>query len=245
MIFDIQKAGILKRASAFLLDFILLVILTTGFSFLISVTIRFNDRFDDYLQLKTEFEESFGVDSDTGITEELYNAWPEEQKKCYSDMINALRLILNMTLIITTFGILLSYIVLEFIVPLIMKDGQTVGKRIFGIAVIRTDGVKMSTVQLFVRTVLGKFTIETMIPVLLILMSMSGMIGILGPILIGALIIAQIIIMAVTKTNSLIHDLLANTVAVDKASQLIFDTEEAMIEYKRKVAAEEAAKQPY
>lgn len=245
MIFDIQKAGILKRASAFLLDFILLVILTTGFSFLISVTIRFNDRFDDYLQLKTEFEESFGVDSDTGITEEQYNAWPEEQKKCYSDMINALRLILNMTLIITTFGILLSYIVLEFMVPLIMKDGQTVGKRIFGIAVIRTDGVKMSTVQLFVRTVLGKFTIETMIPVLLILMSMSGMIGILGPILIGALIIAQIIIMAVTKTNSLIHDLLANTVAVDKASQLIFDTEEAMIEYKRKVAAEEAAKQPY
>ena len=150
-----------------------------------------------------------------------------------------------MTLIIATFGILLSYAVLEFVVPLILKDGQTVGKKIFGIAVIRTDGVKMSTLQLFVRTVLGKYTIETMIPVLLIVMSMGGIIGFYGPLLIALLTVAQIIIMAVTKNNSLIHDLLANTVTVDKASQLIFDTEEDMIEYKRRVAAEEAAKQPY
>ena len=103
----------------------------------------------------------------------------------------------------------------------------------------------MSTLQLFVRTVLGKYTIETMIPVLLIVMSMGGIIGFYGPLLIALLTVAQIIIMAVTKNNSLIHDLLANTVTVDKASQLIFDTEEDMIEYKRRVAAEEAAKQPY
>lgn len=245
MIFDIQKAGILKRASAFLLDFILLVILTTGFSLLLSVTLRYNDRLDDYKQLENELEESYGVDPGIGVTEEQYAAWPEEQKKCYADMISALRLVLNMTLIIATFGILLSYAVLEFVVPLILKDGQTVGKKIFGIAVIRTDGVKMSTLQLFVRTVLGKYTIETMIPVLLIVMSMGGIIGFYGPLLIALLTVAQIIIMALTKNNSLIHDLLANTVTVDKASQLIFDTEEDMIEYKRRVAAEEAAKQPY
>lgn len=245
MIFDIQKAGILKRASAFLLDFILLVILTTGFSLLLSVTLHFNDRLDDYKQLKNKLEESYKVDTNADITEEQYNAWPEEQKKCYADMINALRLVLNMTLIIATFGILLSYIVLEFIVPLILKDGQTVGKKIFGIAVIRTNGVRLSSLQLFVRTILGKFTIETMIPVLLIMMSMSGMIGFFGPILITVLLIAQIIIMAATKTNSLIHDLLANTVTVDKASQLIFDTEDEMIEYKKKIAAMQAAKQEY
>ena len=80
MIFDIQKAGILKRASAFLLDFILLVILTTGFSLLLSVTLRYNDRLDDYKQLENELEESYGVDPGIGVTEEQYAAWPEEQK---------------------------------------------------------------------------------------------------------------------------------------------------------------------
>lgn len=245
MIFDIQKAGILKRASAFLLDFILLVILTTGFSLLLSVTLRYNDRLNDYKLLETELEESYGVDPNVGVTEEQFASWPEKQKKCYADAIATLRLLFNMTLIISTFGILLSYAVLEFAVPLVLKDGQTVGKRIFGIAVIRTDGVKLSTIQLFVRTFLGKYTIETMIPVLLVIMSMMGMIGYFGPLLIALLAVVQIIIMSVTKTNSLIHDLLANTVTVDKASQLIFDTEEAMVEYKRRVAAEEAAKQPY
>ena len=48
-----------------------------------------------------------------------------------------------------------------------------------------------------------------------------------------------------TPTNSLIHDLLANTVVVDYASQMIFETREDMIHYKEKIHAEMAAKQEY
>ena len=36
MILDLQKASLLKRASAFLLDAILLVVLATGFFYIIS-----------------------------------------------------------------------------------------------------------------------------------------------------------------------------------------------------------------
>ena len=37
MIYDLQKASLLKRASAFLLDIILLIVLATGVGLLVSV----------------------------------------------------------------------------------------------------------------------------------------------------------------------------------------------------------------
>ena len=48
-----------------------------------------------------------------------------------------------------------------------------------------------------------------------------------------------------TPTHGVIHDFLAQTVTVDLPSQLIFNTEEALLEYKKKVAAEDAARKPY
>ena len=41
------------------------------------------------------------------------------------------------------------------------------------------------------------------------------------------------------------NDILANTIAVDYASQRIFDSTEDLIEYKKKIHAEEAAKREY
>ena len=89
-------------------------------------------------------------------------------------------MIINLTLVITSISILLGYLLLEFVVPLIFKNGQTLGKKIFGIALMRNDGVKINTVMLFVRTVLGKYTIETMVPVLVIIMTFFGSAGIIG-----------------------------------------------------------------
>ena len=55
----------------------------------------------------------------------------------------------------------------------------------------------------------------------------------------------QIILLIATDTNSLIHDLLAKTVVIDFASQMIFADEEEMIAYKKRVHAEKAARQTY
>ena len=48
-----------------------------------------------------------------------------------------------------------------------------------------------------------------------------------------------------TRSRLVIHDALACTVAVDVASQLIFPDREAMIAYKEKVHAEQAARAEY
>jgi len=110
---------------------------------------------------------------------------------------------------------------------------------------MRKDGVKINALLLFVRTVLGKFTLETMIPVLIIIMFYFNVIGIFGTVVILGIAIAQIVMIAATKDNLAVHDALSQTVAVDAASQMIFDSYEAMIEYKKKLHAEEAEKAEY
>ena len=63
-----------------------------------------------------------------------------------------------------------------------------------------------------------------------------GNIGFIGPLILFALLVLQVTMYFYTKTRSPIHDLLAQTVAVDYASQMIFDTVEELLEYKKKTA---------
>lgn len=253
MIYDIQKASILKRVSAWLLDTILLLIVVAGLAGLISAIVdydSYNTKLGDYY---ASYEQEYGVTFN--ITHEEYEALTSEQRDSYDTAYDALiadddvlyvyNMLINLTLVIVTFSILVGYLLLEFAVPIWLKNGQTVGKKVFGIAVIRTNGVRMNHVSLFIRTVLGKFTIETMIPVLVVIMLLFNMVGLFGTILVFGLLAVQLALLIATHTNSLIHDKLADTVAVDLSSQLIFDTEQDLIEYKKRVSAEEAAKKSY
>ena len=110
---------------------------------------------------------------------------------------------------------------------------------------MRTNSVKVTGPVLFVRAILGKCTIGRMVPVLLILMILFGNIGFVGTAALALIAILQIALMCATKTNSAIHDLLADTVAVDMASQRIFESEADMIDFKKRIHAEEAARAPY
>ena len=129
--------------------------------------------------------------------------------------------------------------------PLILGNGQTVGKKVFSISVTRVDGVKLTTLQLFVRTLLGRFTIETMFPAYIIIMIIWGSLGMVGTVILVALLLLQLILMAATQNRSLIHDLLAGTVVVDHMSQKIFRTTDDLIAHKKRIAAERAARQEY
>ena len=154
------------------------------------------------------------------------------------EVIKLTALILNLTLLISIFSILLAYFVLEFIVPLFFKNGQTLGKKMFGIGVMRDDGVKMTTVMLFVRSILGKCTIEALVPLAIIMLIFFGNAGIFGLVAILLLAGLEIFTTVRTRTNSCIHDLLSYSVVVDLASQMIFENEEALVEYKNRVHAE-------
>lgn len=119
------------------------------------------------------------------------------------------------------------------------------GKKIFGIAVIRTNCVKVSTPVLFIRTVIGMYAIETMMPLALLIMIWFNMMGIVGLITIGLLGILQVGVMITTHTNSCIHDLLTDTVVVEFMSQQIFDTQEDLMQFVQEEHAKEVENAEY
>jgi uncharacterized RDD family membrane protein YckC len=139
-----------------------------------------------------------------------------------------------------TFGILIAILIVEFLIPLFLKNGQTLGKKMFGICLMMDNGVKIKTLPLFVRTLLGKFTIETMIPVYFIVLLYFGHINLLHIVILGVLVIAELLLIIIHRKNPLLHDLMSYTVVVDKESQMIFDTEEDLIKYKQEMAKKNA-----
>lgn len=253
MIFDLQKASIWKRMSAALLDVILLGILVVGLAFLFSELFHYDNYNDTLSEAYAKYESEYGIVFE--ITEEQYLNMPAEKSQKYDEAYQALiadddamyayNMVINLTLTISTLSILLAYLVLEFWVPKLFGNGQTIGKKIFSIGVMRTDGIQVSSPLMFIRTVLGKFTIETMIPVLIMVMISFNSIGVIGIIILALILIMELVMMIRTNTNSMIHDVLAKTVVIDMASQMIFNDEEEMLAYKKKVHEEYVAHQTY
>lgn len=253
MITDLQKASLWKRLSAALFDGILLAIVAVGLATLLSVVFGYNDQIDALSASYDQYETKYGVKFE--ISQEQYQAMTEEQRQNYDaayealtkdqDVLRIYNVVLNMTLLIITFGILIGILIVEFFVPLLFGNGQTLGKKIFGIALMHAEGIRVRPLQLFVRTVLGKFTLELMIPVYIIIMICFNSIGPVGLLVLAVLLVAELVCLISSNTLSLLHDTLAGTVAVDMSSQMIFEDREALLAYVKKVHAERANHSDY
>ena len=253
MIYDLQRASMLKRFSAWLLDIILLCILSTLMACVLSAVLNY-DSYSEQLDARyAYYEAEYGVSrnltqaevdamspDELAVLEAASQAIAQDEAALY-----AYNMMIQLIILMTSCGILLAYLVLEWIVPLVLGNGQTIGKKIFGIGVMRQEGVRVNGICMFIRTVLGKYAIETMIPVMMALMLYFSSVGMVGWLVTGVIAIAEILLLVTTRERSTIHDKLASTVTVDLASQMIFDTPEALVAYKEKLAAEKAANQVY
>jgi len=262
MIYDLQKASMWKRISAFLCDVILFAILAVGLALLLSTVLGVDAQQDKMISICAQYTDQYQLNNfmteseledalSLTMTEERYDTLTEEQQTTFQEAVAALHsdkdylyaygMVNQLILIVITFSILVAQLLLEFVVPLLFKNGQTLGKKIFGVAVMRMDGVKVSPLFLLVRTVLGKYTVETMIPVFVLLSLVLGTASIVTLVLLLLLIIAQVALLIFTQARTPLHDMLAGTVTVDFASQLIFDTPEELLEYKKKLHADSVA----
>lgn len=251
--YDLQKASMWKRISALLCDFIVLSVVVVGMAFVMSTVLGYDTRAAQLENLSEAYEKEYNVDFD--ISDKEYQALPEDVHTRYELAMDAFtkdteanyvyNLLVNFTFIIVSISLLVAFLLLEFLIPLLLGNGQTVGKKVFGVAVMREDSVKLSPVLLFIRAILGKYTIETMVPVLIILMIYWGVLGFFGTVILFGMLILQLVLLFSTKERSAIHDKLAHTVAVDYASQKIFDTPEAMLAYKKRIHAEQVASEQY
>lgn len=253
MIYDLQRANMWKRISAYLLDAILLGMVVVGFAFLLSGIVDYDSYAEELEAAYDRYEAEYGMSFDMTAAE--YEDLDEQQLAIFErvaeafsrdeEVIRVYSMLISLTVLITVFSLLAGYLLLEFAVPLFFKNGQTLGKKIFGIAVMHTNGVKLSTPMLFARTVLGKYTVETMIPVMIVILIYFNMMGFFGTLLLMILGFVQVMLLILTHTRSPIHDLVAKTVTVDFASQMIFDSEEALLAYKTKLHEEKARRAEY
>ena len=247
--YDFQKANMWKRISAALCDLIVLGIAAVGLALLLSTALGYDGYTARLEAVSNSYETEYNVDFDISASD--YEALTEEQKALYQRAMDAFSadseanyvytMIVNYTFMIITFSILIAFLLFEFFVPLLFGNGQTLGKKVFGVAVMRADCVKISPVILFARTVLGKCTVETLLPAYVLVMIYLNLLGIVGTSVLLALLIVQLVLLATTKARTPLHDKLAHTVTVDYASQMIFDSPEALMEYKQKLHAEKVA----
>ena len=250
MIYDIQPASILKRISAFILDIILLATVAVGVMFATAKIVDV-DTHQDKLQEKYDYyEETYNVKFD--LTQEEVDAMSEEEKAHYEEveailqsdeeLIKEYNLVINLTLVVVFVGLLIAVLILEFVLPIIFKNGQTVGKKVFSLCVVKNNSVRMTNVQLFVRTIFGKFIIELLIPAYVIVALVFGQLGRIWLFFLIALAILQLILLIATKHHTVIHDAISFSVVCDKQTQKIFASEQELIKYKEKVHSEEVAK---
>ncbi len=246
MIYDIQNATIGKRLSAWLLDIILLVVLITGVATLVAALTGYDTYSAQLDGIRTQYSKEYGIDIGSD-----YNSLSKEDQEKYMTAVQAynndletqklVELTQSLGLTTLSISILASYAILELAVPLFLKNGQTLGKKVFGIALIRKDGVKVTPFIIFARTIVGKCTIGTMIPLMLIFLSMFSSLGMMATLILLALLLVQAILTLATPNKTSIHDLLACTVAVDLSSQMIFGSVEERDAYWQRLAEEAEA----
>lgn len=245
---DLQRASMWKRISAYLFDAILLVTVAVGVAFLLSVLFRYDAHTAERELVRQDYERTHGVTFD--IEAEEYAKLTEEERARIDTAYAAFAadpevgridmLIINLTLIITTFSVLIPFLLLEVWIPILLGHGRTLGKKIFGIGVMRVDCVRISRFQLFVRAILGKYTLETMLPLFLILLFLLNVMPAAAVLGLVILTVLQLGMMLLSQHHAPIHDVISGTVAVDFASQMIFDTPEEALAYTKKMHAEAA-----
>ena len=264
MRYSLQKAGIWKRISAFLFDAVILFTVAIGIAAVISAVIGYDEstasyeareryladfieNLDEYKELGITFDEP--RDSYTGERLETFDkAFKELEVLRQNDEPLAVKftMMYNKAMVIVGLALLIAFLTLEFVVPLLFGHGRTLGKKIFGIGVMHSNGVRVRGVAMFARSILMKFAVETMIPMsVLVNFYFRVEIGLVMILLALIVLGSQLIMPIVTKTNSALHDGFTSTVVIDYSSQMIFENEEALIEYKKKLAAEIAKEREY
>ncbi len=283
--YEIQKAPLGKRAIAFLIDLVLMIILTIGFIRYIASPVA--DQYFGYQDLIDRGNEKivnfgfarivegevvnidFSLESEAttldnliqthgaDLVEEGLATFNETTQKYtiggeVADQVENLEKLFNMDdevyqiaraisfakFMKTTISALLAQLLIFLLFPLIFHNGQTLGKKIFNLGLVNKNGLKVSTLRVVIRFILGLFLIETAVTIALY--SVSELFGII-------ILLLTIGLAFLTNQNRALHDYIGGTVVVDLNAQYIIDTMSEKVaaqreEYKKYLAEQKNKK---
>ena len=230
---DIQKANFGKRIAAWIFDLLFVAAIAVGCGFALSSILGY----DNYSQALESAYSKYETQYDTvlDITRAEYEAMTAEQREAYDAAYNALlsdedamhayEMLVSLSLVIAACGILLALLIWELFIPLFLGN-RTLGKKLLGLCVIRKNGAPLTPLQLFARTLLGKFVIESLIPVYILLMLFWGSASLIGAAILLGLPILQFLLLRFSSTGCVIHDLVSGTIVADKAALTLLNLTE-------------------
>lgn len=248
---DFFKAPPIKRLAAYLIDLILLLAITAGVSVWIGTAMDYSGQMDALQGVYTDYEQKYGIKDLDSITQEEYQALSQADKDKYENAWtemdedpaarNTLNMIVLTRIIALGVGTLLGYLILEVLLPLVFKNGQTLGKKALGLCVMHKDHVRVGVMQVILRAVVGKYFVGTLIPLVLLMVPNFSIWIISGSTIVAVIAMAQAFIVLMSQANCGIHDKLFHTVVADFNQQYIFDTLEERRAYDAELEAREEA----
>ncbi len=242
---DFYKASPLKRFVAYMIDLILLLIIAGSVVVGMFSKLNFNSYREELVSYYDKYEQQFGVDlsvSKEGLTQEEQQKYVDALTALNEDegALSALSSVVKIALLSLAVGLFVGYAILEVMLPLIFKNGQTVGKKAMGLCVMHKEHVKVSVMQVIYRAILGKYFVETLVPVVMLLLNTSNTLGMTSSLVLAAIAMTQGFIVLMSQANCGIHDKLFKTVVADFEQQYIFDSLEEKRAYEQELEEREA-----
>lgn len=252
-----KKPPMVKRFAALVIDVIMVIVLASGIAFLVSKIYNY----DKYYNAVYEAQISYGVyvPSDEGTI--TYNGKTyiicTEDKSLTSEEANARIKALTSDptfkdnyykmnlgpIIITSIGLATSLLILEYILPLCLKHGRTLGKFLFNIGYVNEDDIDVTPKNMTIKFLFGKLIVNALIPYtgVLLIIYQTGLVVIGLAFVLGVPIINLIMLLA-SKDNRLLSDYIGKMKPCDNNCQMYFKTVEELNAAKCKDAVNENAK---
>ena len=116
-------------------------------------------------------------------------------------------------------------LIINIVFPLIFKNGQTLGKKVFELGLVSKKGIKVNFANIGLRFLIGIFAFEVFPFMLYLAVSNVYSIGLyLGM----ALFFVNFCLFIFTKNHTMVHDYVGGTVVVDLHTTIVFNSVEEM-----------------
>jgi uncharacterized RDD family membrane protein YckC len=166
----------------------------------------------------------------TGVTEESLNSFYTEAYRTalidlgqYPPFSELVTLINRYFLEVVSYSTAIAVLVYYLLIPLLLKDGQTLGKKTLGLAVVNQYGYRVQWWQMLVRFLVLLITFYT------------------APISVFGSILISYTLMIFSKRNRSANDFLAFTRVIQMKQSLIFKDEKAFEEYQKGLGINEVS----
>ena len=218
-----------KRFAAFFIDLVVFILLLTGVTLVVGEVAGYNRNAElleeKYVEhgiyvMDEKLNEYVFCDTSNEVCQQGWITFNQDEEACaYYDKS------VELTTLILTISVFVTYSIVELVVPLIFKNGQTLGMHFFKIGLVSNDGVRINPKQVFIRFLFGKYIVATMIPIYALIFLFFNLYGgLLGLITFASVLGIDLLMTLTSPKKAGIANSIASCFACDLDTSMIYDT---------------------